>query len=203
MLTQIITPPAAYPITLAEAKAFCRIESDQTAEDAVLTMLIAAMTDYAEHLTGRAFVERTVRASLDYFPHCIELPYAPLLEVITISYIDINGDAQTVSSANYEVNNVSEPGKVRPVEGASWPSIGYGFNPVQITYRAGYRPTGSPTDLTNNSYIPQLARTWMQARIATLYDNREQIVSGTIVNDLPRDYVDGLLDSLILGTRLF
>jgi hypothetical protein len=36
----------------------------------------------------------------------------------------------------------------------------------------------------------------MQARISSLFENREQLVTGTIVAELPRAFVDGLLDNL-------
>ena len=75
---------------------------------------------------------------------------------------------------------------------------------MRVQYRAGYRPTGSPTDLTDNSYLPGQLRIWMQARISTLYDQREQLIVGDrAMSEIPRDYVDGLLDSLIIGSRLF
>jgi len=203
-MIKIITAAAAYPVTVAEAKVWCKItDPGYTSEDNLITMLVAAMTEYAEHLTGRAFVERTLELNLDCFEYCIELPYAPLIGIDSIKYTDINDAEQTVTSTDYEVDTVSEPGKVRPVKGKSWPAIGSGFNPVRITYRAGYHAPGSPIDLTDNSYLPGQLRTWMQARIQTLYDNREQLVVGVTVQELPRSYVDGLLDSLILGTRLF
>lgn len=205
-MIRIVTPPAAYPVTLAEAKAWCRTFGDITAEDAIFDMLIAAMVNHAEQIvTGRAYVERTLELNLPCFGQCIELPFPPLLEIESIKYTDINRTEQTVDPATYEIDTVSEPGRVQPVWGAYWPAVGPGFNPVRIRYRAGYRPVGSPPDLTDNSYLPGELRTWMQARICTLYDNRDQFVVGpaSVVNPIPRDFADGMLDSLFVGTRLF
>jgi len=42
----------------------------------------------------------------------------------------------------------------------------------------------------------------MQAKLATLFDRRGQLVEGQAVR-IPRDFTDGLLDSLMIGTRLF
>lgn len=179
------------------------MEDDDSSEDATLNLLIRSQTAVAEHRTGRAFVARTLRLNLDYFPHCIELPMPPLIAVDSVAYTDANGAAQTVDSALYEVDIYSTPGKLRPVWGESWPSIGRGFNPVRITYQAGYLAPGSPQDLTDNSYLPPALRTWLSARIATLYEQREQLIIGTIVSDLPRGHGDALLDELILGERLF
>lgn len=202
-MLKVITAPAAYPVTLAQAKEFCRIDSTDSSQDTTLTMLIAAMTDYAEHLTGRAFVERTLQLNLNCFTHTIALPMAPLIGVDSVKYTDINGAAQTVSALDYEYDTISQPGLLRPIWGAAWPSIGYGFNPVRIQYRAGYAAPGSPQDLTDNTYLPGALRTWMAARICTMYDNRDQIFIGVTVQPIPRDFADGLLDALILGTRFF
>lgn len=204
-MIRVVTPPAAYPVTLTEAKSWVRIDAIDTTHDATIDILIAMATKYAEHLTGRAYVERTLELSCDYFEHFIELPWAPLLGVNSVSYTDINGNVQTVSASDYEVDTVSEPGRVRPVWGKAWPSIGYGFNPVRIQYRAGYRPLGSPIDLTDNSYLPGELRIWMQSKISSHYDNRDQFIAGfgQSVLEFPRSMVDGQLDSLVLGTRLF
>lgn len=203
-MIKVIQTAAAYPVTLAEAKEWCRIDPTDISQDSTINMLIAAMTEYAEHLTGRSYVERTLELSLSCFDYCIDLPWAPLLGIDSIKYTDINGAEQTVDQARYEVDTTSAPGKVRPVFGAAWPVIGYAFNPVRIQYRAGYAYPGSPIDLTDNSYLPAQLRLWIQARICTLFDTREQFTVGNFsVNAIPRDFADGLLDALVIGTRLF
>lgn len=205
MSLRLVTAPAAMPATTAEAREWCRIDSDDTSQDAVIDILIAAATQHAEHLTGRAFVERTYELNLPYFTHCIELPMAPLLGIDSIKYTDTSENEQTVAAADYEADVVGEPGRVRPVWNASWPSTGHGFNPVRIQYRAGYAYVGSPVDYTDNSYLPAALRQWLAVRIATLYDNRAQVSmleKGSMVT-LPRDLVDALLDPLVVGTRLF
>ena len=202
-MIRIVTAPAAYPVSISEAKEWARIDSTDSSQDATLTMIIAAMVKHAEHLTGRAFVERTLEWNGQGFTNCIELPWVPLLGIDSVKYTDLDRVEQTVATANYEVDTTSEPGRVRPTWGNYWPSIGYGFNPVRIQYRAGYRPAGSPIDLTDNSYLPGQLRVWMNARIATLYDERSNLVIGASVFAIPRDYTDGLLDSLVIGSRIF
>lgn len=202
-MIKVITAPAAYPVTLAEAKEWARVDAIDTSQDATLNLLIAAMTSHAEHLTGRAFVERTLELNQQYFGGCIELPWAPLIGIDSIKYTDTSDAEATVAAADYEVDTVSQPGRVQPVSTASWPSLGNGFNRVRIRYRAGYVGVGSPIDLTDNSYLPGQLRTWIAARICTLYDNREQIIVGVSVGAIPRDFADGLLDPLMIGSRLF
>lgn len=201
MNPSVITPPASYPVTLDEAKEWARVFNDS--QDGTLNLLIAAMTGYAEHLTGRAFVERTLELSLECFEHCIELPKPPLLAVESISYTDTSDAAQIVTGTAYEVDTESEPGRVRSVRGAYWPALGYGFNRVRIRYRAGYLPLGSPVDPTDRSYLPPEVRLWIAARLVTLYDNRAQFVVGHTVQEIPLHFTDGILDPLVIGSRIF
>jgi len=199
----VVSAPAAYPVTAAEFAEWARLGSaEATAEANTITLLIAAMTAYAEHLTGRVFVERTLQLNRDGFSSVIKLPHPPLQGVISVKYTDTAGAEQTVAAADYEVDTVSAPGRIRAAVGSSWPSVGVYFNNVRIQYRAGYAPVGSPTDYTVNSYLPPELRMWVAARAATIYENREQII-GANQTEIPRDFADGVLDSLVLGTRLF
>lgn len=203
----VVTPPAFEPVTLAEAKLWCKVEDDRTEEDALLLLLIKAMREYAENLTGRAFVQRTLRLYLSDWPwHArygvlIKLPHPPLVEagspsvsVESFKYIDTDGVLTTLATTQYVVHDEFEPCFIIPAWEVTWPTIRSLPDAIQITYHAGY---------ANPNAIPKSLRLWMQARIATLFDKRDQIVVGHIVQSIPRDYVDGLLDSLVVGDRLF
>lgn len=196
MHTRVVTQPTYLPVTMAEARQWCRIDADITAHDWDLTLLIRAMTKFAENLTGRSFVQRELELILDCFPcRVIELPYPPLVSVSSISYLDGDGATQTLegSPSQFQVSTSREPGHVRPLYLESWPSTRSELEAVKIRYIAGY---------ASFSALPPELKLWMNARMATLFENREQIIIGNIVNDLPRAFVDGLLDSLITGSRI-
>jgi hypothetical protein len=62
---------------------------------------------------------------------------------------------------------------------------------------AGYTPEGSPTDdAGRRAAVPAVLKQWMKIRVAQWYEHREAIIVGTIVADLKRDFIDGLLDPL-------
>lgn len=206
MTIQVITAPAYYPITLAEARAWARIDADDTENNSVLTRLIRAMTGYAENLTGRSFVQRTLRLTLGGWPECfeIELPNPPLIGVDSIKYLDTDNTELTLAADQYEVHADREPALVLPsYEADPWPVTRGVRNAVRVEYRAGYAPVGSPSDeAAHQAGQPDALKLWMQARIATLYENREQIVVGNLVTPLPHAFADGLLDELVIGSRL-
>jgi uncharacterized phiE125 gp8 family phage protein len=191
---QVITPPSFEPVTLAEAKLWLRLDDDDTEEDAMVLLLIKAMREYAEHLTGRALVSQTLELRLDSFPSgggVIELPRPPLRSVSSISYVDSSSALQSLETSpqGWQEDLASEPGRVAPLTPSTgWPDTeSETLGAVRIRYVAGY---------ANPNAVPRSVRLWMQTRLATFNENREQIVVGSTVSVLPRPFVDGLLDSL-------
>ena len=210
---RVLTAPAYEPVTRAEAKRWCRIDDDITTHDAVIDLLIGAMRELAEDITGRALVLRTLELRLDDFPSdpsdvaFIELPYPPLQSVQYIQYTDAAGDDQTIEgedlAAGWKVDTGSTPGRIQPASGESWPGSDGSIGNVRIGYTAGYAVVGSPGDETaHQAGIPKRVKQWMEAKISTSNEYREMVITGTIVQELPRDFVDGLLDGLRVN-RMF
>lgn len=193
---RVVTAAPYYPVSRAEAKEWLRVDIDDTSQDNVIDLLIGAMTDHAENLTGRVFVQRSLEMLLDYFPACdIILPRAPVLTVDYVKYYDSNNALQTLASSVYEYDIYREPARLRPAFGESWETTYSRLNAVQIGFTAGYA-VGSPTDAAAyRDAVPVNLKLWMAARIATLYENREQLLHGN-VRAIPRDFADGMLDSL-------
>src|SRR5574337_601095 len=61
------TPPAAEPVTLAQAKSFLRVEINT--DDDLITSLIVAAREACETFTDRSFCIKGYRQSLDSFPY--------------------------------------------------------------------------------------------------------------------------------------
>lgn len=200
MNLRTVTEPSVEPITLAEARTFARIDDADTTQDAWLTMFIAAARRQAENITRRAFVERTYELSLPCWPAdgIIVLPKPPLQRVNAVRYIDRDGDEQTLTASLYQVDTVREPGRIKPSYGNVWPTVRTeDFNTIKIEFVAGYSPVGSPSDY--RAALPETLKTWIAARLSTMYEHRETVVVGTSTSELPRNHLDGLLDHLIVS----
>lgn len=65
---QTIQPPVGEPITLTEAKAQCRVDTDITQDDDRIAGLITSARIFVENWKGRALVSQTLLASWDRFP---------------------------------------------------------------------------------------------------------------------------------------
>lgn len=194
MSLRVLTPPEYEPVTLDQAKLWCRVDDDDSAQDATLLLLIQAMRDYAENLTGRAFAPRSYELRLDAFPARIHLPYPPLRSIDYLRYVDGGGSLQSLdtSPAAYDCDPYAEPACVAPLYGQPWPYTYPQAGAVRLGFTAGY---------ASRNDMPPGLRLWMQARIATLYENREQLVQANLV-EIPRHFCDGLLDSLRLASRI-
>jgi hypothetical protein len=81
MTSYLIAGPGEEPVSLAEAKAFCRI--DGADEDALTGALIAAARLHVESITGRALVEQTWRLTVDCpVGRVIVLPVVPVMALV-------------------------------------------------------------------------------------------------------------------------
>ena len=210
MTVRVVTPPAFYPVTRAQARLWCRIDAALTAEDAVVDQLIAAMTDFAENLTGRAYIQRGLQMIVPWWPVIrvegvmrdgFELPQAPLVSVESITYLDSDGVQQTLAAETYAVHTWREPGIVVRAYGETWPVVRSDADAIRVNYTAGY-VYGSPNgEADQQAVLPPALKVWIEARLTTLYDNRSQLMRDGRVA-IPRDLCDGLLDSLVLGGRI-
>ena len=185
MLTQL-SPPAAEPLTLAEAKLHLRVDADITDDDSLITALIVTARQQSEHRTGRALVSQHWRYAIDAFPvDSLELPLPKLLSVQSVTYLDSAGTRQTLANTEYDVITDELVGRLIPAYGKSWPSCRERPGSVRVDYTCGY---GAAAD------VPQSIKAWMLLAIGAWYENREALTSGQPVAELPRSFWNGLLD---------
>ena len=177
--TEMTSGPAVEPLTVSEAKAHLRV--DHTTDDSYIESLIKAARRSAELFQGRAYITQTWKVYLNTFPSAaaIAIPYAPLQSVTSISYVDLNGNTQTLSSDLYQVDTKSMPGQVVLAPLASWPSTQTDkVNAVTITFVAGYGNTSAS--------VPEHIRHAIRLILSDFYQHRENTIVGNVVNQIPK-----------------
>lgn len=102
MSLQLNTPPAEEPVTLAQAKAWLKVETDD--EDALIAALIPAARARCEWHTGRAFVTQGWTLWLDRVGACVELPLPPLIDVVSVTLYGADDAAQVLADDQYRVD---------------------------------------------------------------------------------------------------
>lgn len=166
--------PAAEPISTAEAKTHLNVTI--STDDTYIATLIVAARRHVEQLTGRQLINATWRLSMERFPEEIQLPYPPFSSLTSIAYTDANGTSQTMTSSEYESDTDTEPARIRPAWGYTWPSTRDVYRAVQVTYVAGYGTAGTS--------VPADILVYMKSLIGVMYEHRESVLTGTILSQV-------------------
>jgi uncharacterized phiE125 gp8 family phage protein len=167
--------PIAEPLTLDAAKQQVR-RRDTTDDDVLLEdILIPAARERAEQATRRQFITATYDLTLDgRFPGEIVLPLPPLQSVLSVTYVDDDGVTQTLATNQYTVDAPSGPraqrGRIVPAYNVTWPGTRYQINAVTVRFVAGYGD--------DHTAVPPRLKMAMLQDVATLYENREDVVLG-------------------------
>jgi uncharacterized phiE125 gp8 family phage protein len=182
MALSLVTAPTDEPVELEIAKAHCRVtftDDDGFFEDE----LIPTARDRAELTTQRQLIEATWDLKLEAFP-CdgwIDIPKPPLIAVVSVTYVDTAGVAQTWAASNYlvsiPVGARCRRGRLTPAYGVSWPSTRAQMDAVTVRFKAGYGT--QPAD------VPKLLMRGLLLDIGTLYADREDLVIGATAVELP------------------
>ena len=188
-MLKLIAAPTAEPVTLAEVKGHAII--GHSLDDDLLSILISAARAHGDGITGRRLASTTLEVVLDAFPSEIRLPGAPITELTSVKYIDVDGVERVLDPSKYEADIEGIKGRIVPV--TSWPTISATkLNSVRVRYVAGYTAETIPADI----------RLWLLVRVSTLYAQRETMVVGGQVTELGRNFVDCMLDPFIIPEGL-
>jgi uncharacterized phiE125 gp8 family phage protein len=184
----LIQGPEVEPVSLAEARMQCRVDDDNTAEDALLESFITAAREMCEHELGRALISQTWEVTLDAFPSVeIELPKPDVLAVTSVAYIGPDLVEATVPSNQYVLDAATPPAWLLPAAGTAWPAAVQGTtNAVRVRFTAGFGPAASD--------VPESIKSWIKLQVAALYKHREAFASGHTVAELPNRFTGALLD---------
>lgn len=166
-----------YPVTLAEVKRNSSIDSSE--QDAMLSGLIAAATEFAENATGRKFLTSALTHYRQSWPtgEILALPKPPLQSVESVHYKTLDGDEETLDEALYTVDTRGLFGAIVLNSGQQWPTEPlYMRHPIRIEYTAGYGDTGES--------VPVGIRNRILAHVDDLYQHRGDIITGTLVTRL-------------------
>lgn len=136
MALKLITPPTAEPVDLVEVKAHTRVDIND--DDVLARKILGAARGYCEGYLNKQLVAARYKQTMDGFPPIIELQTHPLIQVVSIQYIDMAGNTQTVDPTTYTVDDSTEPVRIAPVFGQIWPIPRPQIGAVWVTLDAGY-----------------------------------------------------------------
>jgi uncharacterized phiE125 gp8 family phage protein len=132
------------PVTLTEAKNFCKI--DISTDDDLINILITAARQMCEAYTGVGFVEHNVLAVLNNMNGDIYIPYGPM---IAINSVENDSDTVLVLDLDYTLGGNEFKRLRTPLA-----------NNITIDYSTGY------------TTLPEALKTALLNQVYYLYDNR-------------------------------
>ncbi len=181
-----ISPPAAEPLTLSEAKAHLRFDGAE--EDALLSSLIATARAHLEAETGLSLIERTLRLYRDDWPGAgvLTLCHGPVKAVSAVTVYDEAGDPASVPIAGCRLDGDARPARLwlpqKPAPGAA-------LNGIEIDFVAGFGASGVD--------VPDALKRAMLMHVALMFAFRGAVAAQNQPVGVPDGY-----DRLIAPFRL-
>lgn len=164
MISYLLAGPAEEPVSLAEAKAFLRLDGD--AEDGLVLSLIAAARLHVEAVTGRALVSQSWRLVLDAWPAELRVPVLPVIEVTDARAFDEQDDDHALDLAGLRVAGDTLLLPDDPGLPVLRPRLG-----VEIDYAAGF---GDAAD------VPDDLKRAVLALVAHWFEHRDRAVADAV-----------------------
>lgn len=183
MSLTVTTPPEIEPISLESAKVAARVR-DSEEDDHIEDELIPTARELVESYLGRTLITTEYELRLPCFP-CdgIVLPKPPLQSVESVSYVAPDGTIVEMDEEDYRVFASGVKPRILPPDGGLWPSTQSG-NPeaVTVAFTCGYGD--APDD------VPHRARSACRRLVALWHREREPVLVGAGVAELPLDVKD-------------
>lgn len=182
---QVVTPPTTEPLTLQEVKNHLRVDANY--DDALLSSCITSARMYFESQCEISIASQELLLALDSFDDIVYLPRGPVQSIEDISYADSENNQD--SMADWIEDLVSNPARITPAFGQSWPATAEVVNAVQVSYTTGY---------TTPSMVPKLLKSGMLFYVAHLYENRSAVTDGDLkevpmaVESIIQQYTSGI-----------
>jgi uncharacterized phiE125 gp8 family phage protein len=177
LYSRVIEVPDGEPVSLDEVKEHLEIQTDT--KDAMLYRLISVARQLCEAYTGLSFVTQRRKIVMDRFScRDIKVPYGPVQNIESITYIDSEGDEVVMADDEYALFNNGDMATLRPLlDGvySTWPETSKTDNAVVIIYTAGY-------DDVSGIPLPELVKQAILMQVASMFENRQDEIVGTTGN---------------------
>lgn len=185
-----VTPPAATPVSLTEAKAHLRVDHDE--DDTLITALVGAATGHLDGwsgVLGRCLVSQVWRQSFeDFTGHVLRLPLPDVSAVASVTYRDADNAEQTIASASYALHEDALSAFLFFDNDYSFPELYRRPDALTVQFTVGYGDAAA---------VPAAIKAAMLLHVGHLYENREAVTLDRAGAELPMGY-----DTLIAPYRV-
>jgi len=157
------------PLTLAEVQTHLKVDCFDTAENEYINSLIVTARKMAESHINQLIGLQEWALYQDDLSYYTPISKLPVTEITSVKYKDSTGSM--VATTDYQSDLIGLPAAI---EFETLPTLyDKGFNKVEILFKAGM------TD------IPSPIKSAMLLIIGSLYENRQDEITGTIISEIP------------------
>lgn len=194
----VTVEPASEPVSLVQAKAQCRV--DGTDSDGLFASYIKSARILVEQSCGLRIMPQTLQAKCSTWCDLEHLPAAPLQSITSITYLDLDGNTQTLSTDVYQSVLEGLQPSIRLKINQWWPPLlglvgPYNYFPdaITVTMTAGY------------ATVPETLVQAMLMLISQWYDERSSIssVRQSVTPDGSVPMLPNTVDALLSNYRRF
>jgi uncharacterized phiE125 gp8 family phage protein len=171
MSSILLTAPAVEPLSLAEAKAYLRVETPD--DDDVIAALIVGSRIHVEAQTRRALITQSWRIAVDAWPVDGRLPIvpAPLQALAAARVYDFDNNAQALDTDAFVLDKGASALIFAP-NLATWalPAPGRTSAGIELDVMVGYGDAAAD--------VPEPLRQAIRSLVAHWYENRGLVSAG-------------------------
>lgn len=182
MRIELVERPEIAPVTLQEAKDYCKIDTD--VDDDIVLRLINGATQYVESYCNTSLITQTKivwlnPSDVDYKYNYVDLPIGPIIEID-----ELNSYGQTNTETLADVHYTLSGRRLFWDNGYYWPSDVRGFDSYAVTALVGYGDDAEsvPEDIKNA--ILMLVANWYQNREATPLEAQDKTIPYSVTAKL-------------------
>jgi uncharacterized phiE125 gp8 family phage protein len=172
----VTTSRASLPITLTLVKSHLNLDPDDTSQEAYLTFLIEAVTDYAEAYMRKVLINTTFKTTRDTLVPAIQLRRSPFVSLGRFQYL-VNGVLTDIDSSLYYIVEERDYSYIALKADSTYPTdVDDQLYPIEIEFTAGYG--------TSDTDVPSDIRLALLNHLAVVYENRGDCDEESMANAL-------------------
>lgn len=159
----LVTAPTVQPVTPQDVIDHSRVSTHQ--EDRLLGTMVSEAQNVVEETTWRRLITQTWDQFFDWWTDPLPLTWSPVQSITSITYVDENGDTQTLSTDIYELGDHNGLGIVRRKFDQVWPTVRSQQDAITVRHVCGYGDAAGD--------VPGSLRSAIRIHAAYSYINRE------------------------------